>query len=693
MGTKVFTALKLFLDYGSEGILDRIFEKIRKAPLCTEDTIFPPELITTKEYKKISIPQFDNPKVSIVIPVYNQFHYTYNCIKSILDSVTSVSYEIIIGDDMSTDETSHISDFIEGIFVCKNETDHGFLMNCNQASKVARGEYICFLNNDTQVQKNWLESLVELSENDSNIGLVGSKLIYPNGMLQEAGGIVFKDASGCNYGRCHNPNSPEYNYVKEVDYISGASILIRKQIFEKLGGFDEQYKPAYYEDSDLAFAVRKLGLKVVYQPKSVVVHFEGISNGTDLSKGLKRYQIENQSKFLAKWESELKKQFSSEDDRFFSRERHAGKRILVMNSSIPEYDTNAGDKVTYMYLQMFRKMGLKVTFLPADLFVKEPYMSILMQQGIEVLYGTGYKNSISLWLKKNLRKFDFIYLQRPEPTIKYINIFRKYFRGKIFYFAHDLHHLRLYREFILTKNDKFLLESKKLKKIEYKIFKKSDIIHVVGSYEAQLLQKKFPKKIVRNIPLYIYENPLVTNKQDFSKRHDILFVGGFSHRPNVDAVEYFAKEIFPSVLEKCPDIIWHIVGSNAPDSIKKLESKNIKVEGYCTEEKLTELYQTCRLAICPLRYGAGVKGKVVEAAYNQIPLITTSVGSEGLDSSAGCFLTEDDPMKMAKLIVETYSNYNLLSKMSELGKQFIKKYFSVTAAKDILLQDMKLYGV
>ena len=495
MGTKVFTALKLFLDYGSEGILDRIFEKIRKAPLCTEDTIFPPELITTKEYKKISIPQFDNPKVSIVIPVYNQFHYTYNCIKSILDSVTSISYEIIIGDDMSTDETSHITEFIEGLVVCKNETDHGFLMNCNRAAKLAHGEYICFLNNDTQVQKNWLESLVELSDNDSNIGLVGSKFIYPNGMLQEAGGIVFKNASGFNYGRYHNPNSPEYNYVKEVDYISGASILIRKQLFENLGGFDEKYKPAYYEDSDLAFSVRKLGLKVVYQPKSVVVHFESISNGTDLTKGLKRYLIENRAKFLEKWEKELKKQFSSEDDRFFSRERHAGKRILVMNSSIPEYDTNAGDKTTYMYLQMFRKLGLKVTFLPADFFVKEPYMSILMQQGIEVLYGTGYKNTISLWLKKNLKNFDFVYLQRPEPTIKYLNIFRKYFHGKIFYFAHDLHHLRLYREFILTKNNKFLQESKKLKKMNIKFLRNQILSMLLVVMRLNYYKRNFLKKL------------------------------------------------------------------------------------------------------------------------------------------------------------------------------------------------------
>ena len=102
-------------------------------------------------------------------------------------------------------------------------------------------------------------------EKEKNAGIVGSKLIYPDGTLQEAGGIIYSDASGCNYGRNDNPNALWYNYTKEVDYISGASIMLKKELWDELGGFDEYFAPAYYEDTDLAFRIRyEKGFKVIY---------------------------------------------------------------------------------------------------------------------------------------------------------------------------------------------------------------------------------------------------------------------------------------------------------------------------------------------------------------------------------------------------------------------------------------------
>ena len=520
--------------------------------------------------------------------------------------------------------------------------------------------------------------------------MVGSKLIYPNGTLQEAGGIVWSNGECSNYGRRKNADLPEYNYVKEVDYISGASIIIRKSVWKKIRGFDKRYIPAYYEDTDFAFKLRKYGYKVIYQPKSVVEHYEGISNGRDIESGIKKYQEINKRKFIKKWKKELKYQ-SKQGNSFNGRERGLGKsRIFVIDRYVPNFDQDAGGRCCYMYLNLFKKIGLQVTFLGDDLKKIEPYTTILQQKGIEVLYGDEYKNeNIEIWFENNLKYFKYVYVQRPDITIKYIDLIKKYFSGKIFYFAHDIHHIRLAREYHITHSREIYMRMEYMKKIEMEIFNKVDVIHVVGSYEYKILKEKFENKIIRNIPLYIYEKHYHNIEKDFSKRKDLIFVGGFLHRPNIDAVRWFSKEIYPKILEKFPGMIFHIVGSNITDEIMQMNSKNIKIEGYLPDKDLHILYQKCRIAVVPLRFGAGIKGKIVGAAYNQIPIVTTSIGGEGLDYSIGAFIIEDNEDSIAKAICDLYEDYTKLKQMSESGKLLIDKYFSVHKAKKILMKDLK----
>ena len=591
---------------------------------------------------------------------------------------------------MSTDKTKQIENIIKNIIVIHNNQKYNFLLNCNKASNYAKGKYILFLNNDTKVHKEWLVSLLNIIKNDEKIGMVGSKLIYPNGILQEAGGIVWNDGEPENFGKWNKAYLPEYNYVKEVDYISGASIMIRKSIWKKIGGFDKRYAPSYFEDTDLAFEIRKLGYKVMYQPKSIVVHYEGISNGKDLKSGIKKYQASNKKLFFEKWKNELKNQ--SEKYNFFNaRDRGYYKnRILVFDNSVPNFDKDAGGRCTFLYLNLFKDIGFHITFLPNDFKLIEPYTSILQQNGIEVLYGKILKKNKLNWLKENLGYFKYVYLQRPELAILYIDFLKKYFNGKIIYFTHDLHYIRLYREYNITHDEKKLKEGEYFETIEKEIFEKVDVIHVVGSYEQNYLNKKYENKIISNIPLFFYEKQLINVEKDFSKRKDIIFVGRFSHSPNVDGVLWFSKEIYPKIVEVFPDIIWHIIGNNANYEIRKLKSKNIIIEGNLPEVELYHLYQKCRMAIAPLRFGAGVKGKIIEAAYNQIPMITTSIGAEGLDNSTEAFIIENDPKKISETICKLYTDYKKLKKMSDSGRIFIEKYFSKRVAKKIIMKDLKI---
>lgn len=643
-----------------------------------------------EDYEMLCFTEQERPLVSIIIPVYNQFDYTYNCLKSILTNSGDVSYEVIIANDCSTDITRDIEQVVKNVRLITTESNVRFLLNCNNAAKYARGQYILFLNNDTQVMENWLKPLIQVMDTYEDVGMVGSKLIYPDGRLQEAGGIVWKDASAWNYGHLKNPDDPEYVYLKEVDYVSGAAIMIRTKLWKEIGGFDERFVPAYYEDTDLAFEVRKHGYKVMMQPKSLVVHFEGVSNGTDTSTGLKAYQVANNQKFYDKWKDVLEKEnFENGQDVFLAKDRgQLKKQILVVDHYVPNYDKDAGGRCTYMYIKMFLKMGLKVTFIGDNFAHPEPYTSELNGLGVEILYGNDYYNNWKIWLIDNLHYFDYIYLQRPHISIKYIDIVKKYGRGKIFYFAHDLHHVRMYRDYLLTGDEKALEESEKWKKIEMELFDKTDVGHVVGSYEQAIMQKAFPNKPIRNIPLYIYDEMPEGIEKDFSKRSDILFVGGFGHTPNIDAVLWFYENVYTRVLRKYPDMVWHIVGSKAPDEVLKLAGPNVIIEGFVSDEDLAKLYKKCRMSVVPLRYGAGVKGKVVESAYYQIPLVTTPIGGEGLDVSTDAFEMEEDAEKMAELICNLYEDYPRLKKMSDAGIDFISTYFTSKVAEQVLVQDM-----
>ena len=546
------------------------------------------------------------------------------------------------------------------------------------------------MNNDTKVQKEWLTFLLQLIERDEKIGMVGSKFIYTDGVLHEAGGIIWRNGDYYNFGRGENASMPEYNYVKEVDYISRASILLRRTIWDKIGGFDERFIPKYYEDIDFAFEIRKNGYKVMYQPLSIVELNERIYSENDIISDIIQYKEKNKIIFIEKWEEKLKYQLKP-GNYFLARDRCLNKkRIFVIDRFVPNFDKDAGGRCCFMYLKIFKEIGLQVTFLGDDLKKIEPYTTILQQIGIEVLYGDSYEGeNLENWLKYNLKYFQYIYLQRPDITDKYIDLILPYFSGKLIYFAHDLHHIRLAREYNITHDMNKYVQSKNIKRIEMEIFSKVEVIYVVGDFEYKYLKEKFKNKIIRNIPLYIYDYQYNDIEKDFHKRKDLIFVGGFLHSPNVDGVLWFAKTVYPKILEKFPNMVWHIVSSNTPGVIRNIESKNIKIEGYLSDEQLHLLYQKCRIAIAPLRFGAGVKGKLLEAAHNQIPMVTTSIGGEGIDNSIGAFIVEDDAEEMAKIICKLYEDFSKLKQMSDSGKILIDKYFSINKTKEIIIKDFK----
>lgn len=621
-----------------------------------------------------------NPDVSIIIPVYNNIECTLNCLKSISMN-TRGSFEIVIVDDASEDDVQDALKNIGNITVIRNENNAGFVESCNKGAKRCKGKYILFLNNDTLVTENWLEPLIQAMELQ-DVGAVGAKLVYPDGRLQEAGGIIWNDASGWNYGRGDDPAKPEYNFVRDADYCSGAALIVRRDLFEELGGFDEQFKPGYYEDTDLCFSIRDLGYRVLYQPRSVVTHFEGLTSGTDINTGMKRYQEVNKEKFSRKWNQVLTKEHYKPDhmNLFPARIRTAGKNILVIDHYVPTYDRDSGSLRMYHLLKILAELGHSVTFIGDNPARLEPYTTELQQSGVEVLFWP-YISSIEEYLLNKGNFFDIVILSRAHIAKKHIYPVRRHCRdAKIIFDTVDLQFLRESRQAEVEGKKNILVEAEESKQLELQLARLSDVTWVVSPIEREILSKEDPSlrvDVVSNI--HIINGCL----NPFSERKGILFLGGFAHMPNVDGVKWFVEEIFPLIKEEIPDLTFYIVGNEPPYDITSLNSQDIIVTGYV--EDLSPYFNSCKVFVSPLRYGAGVKGKINQSMSYGLPVVTTSIGAEGMALVDGKnALISDQPEEFADSVVELYRNEQLWSVLSRNSIENVRENFSYDMAKETL---------
>ncbi len=628
---------------------------------------------------KISLPFYAQPKVSIVIPMYNQLEYTCDCVYSIYRNC-GVSYEVIIADDKSPLESSDVlKDYFENIVIIKNETNLGFIRNCNNAALKAKGEYVIFLNNDTQVQKGWLEELLNIFDRFDHVGVAGSKLIYPDGSLQEAGGIKWKDGSAWNYGNGDDPTKCQYNYVKEADYISGASLMVKKSLWDELGGFDELYVPAYCEDSDLCFRVRQKGYKVMYQPFSVVVHFEGVSHGTDVKTGVKQYQLVNQKKFFKRWQHELKNKSKNGEDLFFERDRSRQKKhVLVIDHYLPTVDKDAGSRTISNFMDSLLSLGYVVHFLGENQVSFKEYEKTYQEKGIEVLYGNDYNFHFKKWkdyLSKHFRDFDAVLMSRSHicsPIMTYLR--NHHFRGNIMYYGHDLGFLRLEQEAILKKDDELKKVAKRIKAVEDFMYQNADNSFYISQEEADYLRKYIVKPL-HYVPPYFFD--VATDRPEYESREGIFFIGGFNHPPNREGMLWFLDEVYEPLHAK--NIRLTIAGSRLPQELFDYQNRFglLTIRPDVSIEELNELYAKTRIAIVPLRSGAGVKGKVIEAMAKGVPVVGTDIAFEGMPKGEDyLYRGANTPDDMYNEIMSVYSSKTRWEELSVFGMKYVKQNFS-----------------
>jgi GT2 family glycosyltransferase len=347
------------------------------------------------------------PTASIVVPMYDQAAATLRCLHALARSGDACRFELILVDDASGEEAAKELARIAGLRYLRNASNLGFVDSCNAGAAIARGEFLVFLNNDTEVQPGWLDALLRTFRDFPDTGLAGSMLVYPDGRLQEAGGLVYSDGSAGNYGRFADPAHPAFGFVRETGYCSGAALALPRALFESLGGFAAEFRPGYYEDTDLAMRVRERGLAVRYQPASVVVHHEGLSAGTDTGSGMKAYQEINRGKFVQRWQAVLSSAHpppprGDEGEVAMScLASHGRRRILVVDAAVPSPRRDSGSVRMRALMRELVAAGCAVAFTDQFGEYADEDTRALQREGIEAWWEP-WRGGLSHWLRQHV---------------------------------------------------------------------------------------------------------------------------------------------------------------------------------------------------------------------------------------------------------------------------------------------------
>ena len=646
---------------------------------------------------KIRFKKVDQPEVSIIIPVYGKIQYLEKCLYSLFIAKNNIAFEIIIVDDCGPQNIKNklLKSSKIDIKCIRNNENKGFTKSCNIGAKNAKGKYLCFLNSDTVVTDNWLDNLINGFIFADNIGIVGSRLLHNNGSLQESGGIIFNNAEAANIGRNQNVENSWFRYYKDVDYVSGAALAITAKDFNKLNGFDDRFSPAYYEDTSLCMDVRhKLNKRVSVNPLSTVIHAEGATNGTDLSSGMKKFQTINKNKFLDKHKLDLINNYGEPFvNLWWDRDKYIKGNVLIVDQCIPSITQDSGSKDMDNILKALLELNLRPHFFATSNRAEVPEVYGYLEKGVHCVYDNEnilFKN----FYKKYNKLFDLVIISRVNtaeevlPIIKTINN-----SAKTLFYTVDLHHIRAYSEFDLTKDSLVLDEAIKLKSQELKTIELTDKTIVLSNKEKDYLEKRCnvdPSKL-EVWPLIRNEFDNIKNYKKTEDPNDIIFIGGFSHTPNVEAVKILKNDLLPYASEyfnkKGAELpVIKIYGSKPNSYIKNLNSKYLEYIGFIENE--SDAFKTARLSLAPLPYGAGVKGKVLSSFLYKTPVVGSSFAFEGFDDleSRFAYFTNLDKENFAKVLYKAYIEYD--SKKLDLSWQDfynkLDKQFSYNSFKDTL---------
>jgi GT2 family glycosyltransferase len=641
----------------------------------------------SEQLAALAFAEVAQPDVSIVVPSFGKLGVTLHCLASLHRHGAKCSFEVLVAEDASADGDVDQLRRIPGLRYVRNEKNLGFVGNCNAAARRARGEYLAFLNNDTEVCAGWLDALLDVFRDFPAAGLVGARILLPDGRLQEAGGIVFRDGGAYQYGRFDDPQASCYNFVRETDYCSAAAILMPRALFRSLGGFSEEFAPAYYEDTDLAFRVRAAGHRVYVQPAAVVLHDEGTTHGNDVEQGLKSGQRRNGIVFRLKWREVLEREHYAYDGHtMLAAQRLRGRRVaLVIDQYIPRPDSDAGSRSVDLLMDGLTSLGWTVKFWPHNLWVDPQYAARLQARGIEVFYGEArYADRMESVLRELDPCLGAVVLNRPRIAYEHLATIRRATRARVVFYGIDIHHQRLRQQNEVRPGAVPESEIEGMRWLEEFLWTNADATYYPSHDEVRTVRARAPAARALVLPLYSYHAAHDAPPRPLRAAGKLLFVGGFSHESNVDAALWFARDILPLVLQQVPRARLVIVGSNPPREVLDLAGAAIEVLGWVPEDQLRAHYDSAMVSVVPVRWGGGVKGKIVESLQYGVPAVATSVGAQGLIDVGAALRIVDDARAFCGHVVQLLTSEVAWQSQSSAMQAYASRHFSAAALRQAI---------
>ena len=602
---------------------------------------------------------FPGPECSIVIAAYKNGEMLKDCLESIDACLgpPGESHEVVVVINGAQFEFgSALIPALKGVRLIESAVNLGFSGGYNLGCAQARGKYLVLLNDDTMVEPDWLSALVAAVEREPGIGAVGSCNLTTDGEIDEAGSVVFNDGSTMAAGRGMEAGSTEWDFVRDVDYCSASSLLVTRDAWNAVGGLDDRYHPAYHEDVDLCLRIRAAGFRIVYEPRSRVKH--RISQSTEVgfrdllmrrNRGIASRRFVNKLRQLSE-PPRVPDDIARTVERAAQRARGVHRQILLVDDLLPSTGIGAGFSRPIQMLQDLRAAGDAVSI--AALGTNAKTSDLLRDLGVRVIEG-----SLAEYLERPEISIDVAVISRPNNVPLALDLIRRTQPTATVIMDHEaLYHRRLTRQAAMAddaeKRDELTREAAKMRAQEDAAAAAVDFNVCISQEEADYI-----RSVPDAAPVMMLEPrapATVPTPASLEGRRDMLFVAGWmagAGSPNVDAIVWFVDNVMPRIRATVPWARVRVTGSSPPRRVRTLASDAVQICGYVDD--LSIAYGAARAVIAPIRVGAGVKIKTVEALEYGVPTVATVVGAEGIElgGHTDALVVTDDADEYADALV------------------------------------------